>query len=41
MAVGRALRFLREGLLRAWEKVGSEPKDMYAYSLKPTDKRAP
>lgn len=29
--------FLREGLLRAWEKVGNEPKDMYVYSLIPAD----
>ena len=27
--------FQREGLLRSWERVGSEPKDMFMYSRLP------
>ncbi|MDQ3451257.1 MAG: GNAT family N-acetyltransferase [Actinomycetota bacterium] len=33
--------FLREGLLRAWEKVGDDRKDMYSYSVIPTNNRTP
>ncbi len=29
--------FAREGLLRSWQKVGSERRDMYMYSLLPDD----
>ena len=31
--VAEACGFVREGLLRAWEKVGDDRKDMYAYSI--------
>ncbi len=31
--------FVREGLLRSWQDVGSERRDVYAYSLLPTDRR--
>ena len=30
-----ACGFLREGLLRSWEQVGDERKDMYMYSYIP------
>ena len=30
-----------EGLLRAWEKVGDDRKDMYAYSIIRADNRKP
>lgn len=36
-----ACGFVREGLLCAWEKVGAERKDMYVYSVIPTDSRTP
>ena len=36
-----ACGFVREGLLRAHKKVGDERKDMYVYSLIPTDNRTP
>ncbi len=39
--VAEACGFVREGLLRAWEKVGDVRKDMYAYSVIQTDKRLP
>jgi [ribosomal protein S5]-alanine N-acetyltransferase len=29
--------FRREGLLRGWQEVGGERKDMYVYSMLPTD----
>jgi len=29
--------FLREGLLRSWQRVGDERRDMYVYSLIPSD----
>jgi RimJ/RimL family protein N-acetyltransferase len=32
--------FQREGLLRSWQVVGGERKDMIMYSLLPTDRRA-
>ncbi|MBZ4498865.1 MULTISPECIES: GNAT family N-acetyltransferase [unclassified Dermacoccus] len=25
--------FVREGLLRNWQRVGDEPKDMFAYAI--------
>ncbi|MCD2198170.1 GNAT family N-acetyltransferase [Actinomycetospora endophytica] len=31
--------FLREGLMRRWEAVGDEPRDMFMYSLLPDDPR--
>ena len=31
--------FVREGLLRSWQGVGDERRDVYAYSLLPTDDR--
>jgi len=31
-----ACGFLREGLLRAWERVGDDRKDMYSYSVIPS-----
>lgn len=34
-----ACGFVREGLLQAWQKVGEERKDMYVYSLVPSDRR--
>lgn len=32
-----ACGFLREGLLRSWQRVGSERKDMFMYSRLPND----
>lgn len=31
--------FVREGLMRRWEAVGDEPRDMFMYSLLPDDPR--
>lgn len=31
--------YVREGLMRRWEAVGDEPRDMYMYSLLPDDPR--
>lgn len=39
--VAEACGFVREGLLRAWEKVGDDRKDMYVYSVVRTDNRMP
>jgi ribosomal-protein-alanine N-acetyltransferase len=36
-----ACGYHREGLLRSWERVGDEYRDMYAYSLLTTDGRRP
>ena len=36
-----ACGFEREGLLRAWQKVGEERKDMYVYSVVPADRGTP
>lgn len=32
--------FVREGLMRRWEAVGDEPRDMFMYSLLPDDPRS-
>ncbi|WP_433781417.1 GNAT family N-acetyltransferase [Actinomycetospora sp. CA-101289] len=32
--------FVREGLMRRWEAVDDEPKDMFMYSLLPSDTRS-
>ena len=37
----KACGFEREGLLRSWERVGDEYRDMYAYSRLTTDGRPP
>jgi [ribosomal protein S5]-alanine N-acetyltransferase len=29
--------YVREGLLRSWQQVGSERRDLYMYSLLPED----
>jgi RimJ/RimL family protein N-acetyltransferase len=31
--------YRREGLLRSWETIAEQPRDMYMYSLPPTDRR--
>lgn len=33
MASGRAGGYEREGLLRSWQEVGDERRDMFMYSL--------